>query len=119
MIKTLLFLSCTLMTFSCIEDQTKKEKPFDKGKLYRVYFHVSRDINENEEVEYHYDYTPLTTTQRDTLINVLKSYGAKYKLCYDSTIMVSIISVPDAVNMSGIDDELKKRLGKKGYVWGK
>lgn len=121
LIKKITLLNLPLLFFSCLSEQND-QTGFDKGKLYRSYFHVRREINEDEKEVYYYDYTPLNSAQRDTLINILKNHNEKYILSSDSsTILVSTISIPDAFSMSSIDLELKKRLGKnvRDHVWSK
>lgn len=110
--KIIVFIGLILIFTSC-EYSSNEPKEFDKGKLYRSYFHVRREINEDEKEVYYYDYTPLNKMQRDTLINILKQRQYKYFLsCDSSDLLISVLSLGNAFEMSSIDLELKSRLGK-------
>ena len=82
---------------------------------YCLFQHVKEITNSSGEFLLKYDVIekPLNSTERDTLIQILKEQHESYKITLDGQVLIPQTKLVNMDRMSALDVELYNRLRKK------
>lgn len=102
----------TYMIFfiSCANKKLNEKLPDES--LYFKFRHVEEVLDSNDlghVIDYKLLSDSVSSTERNTLIEILNEFGWKYKLSEDSEVLIWKISIQDLENLNYLDGELEKR----------